>query len=200
MLASINPLGERARGTKFGRTFAWYAAGSVAGGAAIGALMGGIGEGLRATVDLSHSAVAIVIAVACAIGIALDTHVAGLRLLSPRRQVNEDWLSTYRGWLYGVGFGFELGLGVVTVVPTSAVYVMLLLEVLSGSMVHAVLIGVAFGAARALPLLVTRPVRDPDQLRTTLGHVHRYAIPVDLLTRAAVTTLGAVGIVAAVVA
>ena len=34
----------------------------------------------------------------------------------PRRQVDERWLDRYRGWVYGVGYGSQLGLGIVTVV------------------------------------------------------------------------------------
>jgi hypothetical protein len=28
-----------------------------------------------------------------------------------QRQVDERWLTTYRGWVYGAGFGFQLGAG-----------------------------------------------------------------------------------------
>ena len=58
---------------------------------------------------------------------------AGRRLPGPRRQVDERWLHRYRGWVYGAGFGVQLGLGVATVVTTSAVYVMLAAAVLTGT-------------------------------------------------------------------
>ena len=41
----------------------------------------------------------------------------------PRRQVNERWLDEYRGWVYGLGFGAQLGLGVTTVITSAATYV-----------------------------------------------------------------------------
>lgn len=47
-------------------------------------------------------------------GLALDLGLGALRLPGPARQVDEDWLARYRGWVYGAGFGTQLGLGVVT--------------------------------------------------------------------------------------
>jgi len=41
MLASINPLGERARNQRWGVTYAFYLLGSVAGGATLQALVSG---------------------------------------------------------------------------------------------------------------------------------------------------------------
>ena len=37
------------------------------------------------------------------------------------RQVNEAWLSKYRPWVYGGGFGWQIGAGVTTYVMTAAV-------------------------------------------------------------------------------
>src|SRR5918911_3529418 len=128
MLASIPPLGERARGSRWGLTVAFYVAAATAAGAALGAAAGALGslawhgESLRLR--------AAILAGALALGLMLD--VAG-RLPTPRRQVNEDWLREYRGWVYGAGFGGQLGLGVTTIVTTSLVYVTLLAAFLSAS-------------------------------------------------------------------
>src|ERR1700736_2781815 len=153
MLASINPLGERARRTRWGRTAVWYTLGSIAGGLAIGAASGGIGVVLRDLASPTQEVVGLVALVACVAGLVADLGVGGVRLPSWRRQVNEDWLAHYRGWVYGTGFGFQLGAAVATTVTTAAVYVMLVLAVLSGSVAHGLLIGATFGAVRALPLL-----------------------------------------------
>lgn len=52
-------------------------------------------------------------------------------------------------------FGFELGTGMRTYVPSAAPYVLLLVVVLSRpSLIGALLMGLAFGFARALPVLV----------------------------------------------
>lgn len=196
MLASINPLGERARGTKFRRTFGWYLAGSTAGGAVMGALAGLLGLGLYALVEPSTTAVALVVAIACAVGIVLDLRVGGARLPSIRRQVNENWLTRYRGWLYGGGFGFQLGLGVVTIVTTSAVYVLVLLEILTGSVLAGALVGMAFGVTRALPLLVVGTVDEPGDLRRAMRRANELAPVADGIARVSVVALAVTGLVA----
>src|SRR6266542_871057 len=95
MLGSINPLGERARGSRWGVTVAALAVGAVAGGGAIGVVLGGAGHVLLGSV----SPVARVAALAGALvaGAAFDGRRRGLRRPSIRRQVNEDWLGRYRG-------------------------------------------------------------------------------------------------------
>src|SRR6267143_1292208 len=115
MLASIHPLGERARNSRWGITVTAYLLGSAAGGAGAGAAAGWL------------------VATACLLATAVELRAGGLRLPTVRRQVDEDWLARYRGWVYGVGFGFQLGLGAVTIVTTAGVYLAWALALLSGS-------------------------------------------------------------------
>ena len=175
MLASINPLGERARHTRWGRTVAWYMAGSTAGGLVIGAIVGGLGAALRAVASPSTGLVGGLAIAVCVVGLALDLHVGGLAPPSVRRQVNQDWLARYRGWVYGGNFGFQLGLGVVTIVTTSTIYVALALGLLAGSFVGGLAIGGTFGLVRALPILAVRRVQDPAQLREIVGRVQGWS-------------------------
>src|SRR5260370_152347 len=114
MLASIHPLGERARGNRWIVTVAWFVAGSAAGGAAVGGLIGAALSRAGARLD------PLPIAVLCIITSAVEA--SGRAVPSRRRQVNEDWLVRYRGWVYGSGFGFQLGTGLATTVTTPAVY------------------------------------------------------------------------------
>ena len=195
MLASINPLGERARGTKFGRTFAWYLLGSVAGGALVGGLLGLLGAALHDLLEPSSAAIALAVAVVCAVGLIVDLGIGGVRVPSMHRQVNENWLSTYRGWVYGLGFGFQLGLGFATVM-TAAIAVMFALEVLSGSLVAGVVIGVVFGLGRTLPLLLVHRADEPMQLRDVLRRVQALARPAERMTRVAIAVLAVAGLVA----
>jgi MFS family permease len=163
MLASINPLGERARGNRWGWTVGGYTVAAVAAAAALGGALGALG-GL-----VAHGAtwrLPAIGAIALAAGIA-DLAAPG-RLLSPRRQVDEGWLSRYRGWVYGVGFGAQLGVGVVTVVTSATVYAWLAATALSGTPVAGALIGAAFGLARAMPFAAVARVRRPDDLRASL--------------------------------
>lgn len=168
MLASINPLGERARNQRWGVTYAWYLVGSLAGGAALGALAGLAGAGLAALVYPAPRVIAAAVAAACITALALELHVAHLRMPTLRRQVNEDWIGHYRGWVYGLGFGFQLGLAVVTVVTTASVYLTIVLAFLTRSLWGGLVVGAAFGLARALPLLAVVGARAPEQLRQAM--------------------------------
>ena len=165
MLSSITPLGERGRGRRWGTTVTWYVAGSVVGGGVLGGLLGLGGSALPAP-TATH---AVVLAVLCVLGALLDARVGGARLPTLRRQVNEDWLDTYRGWVVGLGYGLQLGLGITTIVTTSTVYLTLVAALLSGSWIAGAAIGVVFGTVRALPLVATRHLVSP----AALGTVHR---------------------------
>src|SRR5687768_16280205 len=111
MLSSITPLGERGRDNRWWLTAAAYITGSIAGGAAMGATLGAFGGLIRwATAGTDpfdgRLPVALLAAVAL-LGVLVDLRVAGLRVPTINRQVDERWLDTYRGWVYGVGYGFQ---------------------------------------------------------------------------------------------
>lgn len=156
MLGSITPLGERSRGRRWGVTVTAFALAAVTAGAAAGAVLGAAGglAGLDAGLRLWLLGAAV--AVAIAVDVAPGLHVPG-----PRRQVNEEWLHRYRGWVYGAGFGLQLGLGVTTIVSTAAVYATAAAAALTGSAAAGAVVGAAFGAARAVTLLAAGRVREP---------------------------------------
>jgi hypothetical protein len=192
MLASITPLGERARGSRWGLTVAFYVAGATGAGAAAGAAAGLAGS-LVWSGDGALDARAAVLGGALAIGAALDL---GGRLPTFRRQVNEDWLREYRGWVYGAGFGGQLGLGVTTIVTTSLVYATLLAAFLSAGAVRGAAIGAAFGFARGATLLAGARVRRPADLVRLHRRIDRWRVPVragTLATQALLAVLLAVG-------
>jgi hypothetical protein len=160
MLASITPLGERGRNSRWWLTVAAHLAGAAVAGAALGALLGLLGTPLPdGRVPLAFAAGLAVV------GALVDARVGGVRLPTVHRQVDDGWLDQYRGWVYGLGFGFQLGLGVTTVVTTPAVYLTLVLALLSGSWPAGLVIGLVFGAGRGLAPLTTRRIRHPEQLR-----------------------------------
>ncbi|MDQ3681092.1 MAG: hypothetical protein M3378_11255 [Actinomycetota bacterium] len=170
MLASIHPLGERARHTTWGITAGAYAIGSTVGGAALAAALGLAGHAMGLVSGHPRGLVLALFVAACAVTLAFDLGVAGLSLPTVRRQVNEDWLALYRGWVYGVGFGFQLGLGIATIVTTATVYLtfaMAFLVGLAGSVGMAATIGAVFGATRAAPILAVARVATPAHLRAT---------------------------------
>lgn len=154
MLTSISPLGEQARGNRWAVTAAAYVAGSLLGGASLGALLGFLGP----------RPLPLAAAAACALAAVAD--LAGL-LPRGHRQVDEDWLTRYRGWVYGLGFGYQLGMGVVTIVTSASTYAALAVALFSGSAWAGAAIGGTFGLVRALPLLTLRRARTPAALRAT---------------------------------
>ncbi len=193
MLSSISPFGERARNSRWWLTVTAYLLGSVAGGATTGLAAGMVGQALLPSLDAR--AALVVLALAAALGVATDLGLGGLRVPSVRRQVNEDWLTTYRGWVYGLGFGYQLGLGLVTIVSTSTVWLTWMAAVLAGSWAAGLAIGATFGAARGAMILVTAPIRDPTSLRALFQVIARQAPAVHRATMvvAALTALTALG-------
>ena len=57
------------------------------------------------------------------LGGAVDSGVLGFAPPFFKRQVNEYWLGRYRAWVYGSGFGWQIGAGVTTYIMTAAVFV-----------------------------------------------------------------------------
>ncbi|MGI8579270.1 MAG: hypothetical protein ACR2K9_01790 [Solirubrobacteraceae bacterium] len=163
MLASITPLGERARRSRWGSTVAAFAIGSTLAGAALGALAGALGSVLLGGAGNDRWRL-LVLAGFVALGLLLDLRVGGLRVPTTRRQVNEDWLVRYRGWVYGAGFGAQLGAGVFTIVTTAAVYLVPLAAFLLGSTGLGLLVGATFGAVRGASILPAARSRDTQGL------------------------------------
>src|SRR3954451_2237562 len=196
MLSSITPLGERGRRRRWGVTVAAYVIASAAGGAAIGAAFGAVGSAVTAVADPSAAATAAVLAALIAAGAAFDLRLLPWPLPTVHRQVNENWLHQYRGWFYGAGFGFQLGLGVVTIVTTFTLYAYLLIAGLSGSVAGGAAVGAAFGLGRAIPLLLGAGVRGADDLRRLHRRLQSSAAPVRRLSLAAmtITALAAVAV------
>src|SRR5262245_49259464 len=168
MLASINPLGERSRNRRWGATMAWYVAGSIAGGVVMGVTFGLLGEGFDALFTREDNVTALLVLGVGLVGLAFDLRLFGWRLPTIIRQVDENWIPRYRAWVYAGGFGFQLGLGVVTVVATSAVYLTWALAALAGSVWGGIVIGATFGAVRAMPMLLVARIDSPGLLRARL--------------------------------
>ena len=165
MLASLTPLGERSRGFSWRVTASAYAVGAIGGAAAAGAALGAIGSLLPGGTGWRSVSLLLVVAAA----LAIDASPLRRRLPVTRRQVNEDWMARYRGWVYGAGFGAQLGVGFTTLVACAAVYATFAAELLSPSPAIGALLGVAFGTVKALSLLPARVGRD----RFSLLALHR---------------------------
>jgi sulfite exporter TauE/SafE len=176
MLASITPLGQRARGFRFWPTATAYILASTLAGASVGALLGALGSPVADRLTVTGRLT--VLGIVAVLGLALDLRWFGLQLPTVRRQVNEDWMTRYRGPVFGAGFGFQLGLGVVTIVTTSLIYLTLVAGLMAGGAAEGMLIGVVFGLARALPILAVSGVRDQASLRGVHASLVRWHGPV----------------------
>ncbi len=179
MLTSINPLGQRGRGHSWGPTMALFTAASVLGGLTTGLALGALGELLSTPVWIG--------AIACAAAVLADL----TRVPSLHRQVDEDWLTRYRRWVYATGFGWQLGTGVVTIVTSAATYAMLVLMVVAG-LPAALLAGAVFGLVRALPLFAARTADTPEGLRALARRLEAGRGTARLVTLATLATGAAV--------
>lgn len=165
MLSSIHPFGERSRNNSFGHTAAAHITGSAFGGAGLGLLAGAVGTLLTWLLDPTSTARSAVVLVS-AVGALFLEATSRERLLPTRtRQVNENWIQSYRGWVYGGGWGAELGFGISTIISTTLVHLLVITMVMLGSFLGALLLGIVFGTARGATVLASRSVDSPERLR-----------------------------------
>jgi hypothetical protein len=170
MLASITPLGERGRNATWGTTVTAFVIGATGAGAVLGALVANLGA---IVVPASADAQVRLLALAAAVAVAIALDSLANTVPGPHRQVNEAWLDEYRGWVYGLGYGAQLGLAVTTVVSSAGTYVALIAAFLAPEPAAGALIMGCFGAIRGLTLLAGVRIRTPPELLSLhrgLGH------------------------------
>lgn len=197
MLSSITPFGERGRGNRWGVTASWFVAGAAAGGVLTGALLGVAGQALGSVVGLRPRLAGVMVLAA----LALVVDVAGRPRLLPgwRRQVDERWMDSYRPWVYGAGWGAQLGAGMLTIVSSAATYLVLSLAILAGSWPAAVALAGTFGLMRGLTLLTGRRLTSPAALQAyhrRLAARRRLAVLAVVMADAAVAVTAAVALAA----
>ena len=108
--------------------------------------------------------------------------------------MNERWLDGYRPWVYGAGFGWQIGAGLATYIMTAAVYLLVVLGAVSGRPWAALALGALFGLVRGLAVLLGRGVTSPSALHAVHRRMARWA-PVSATLTSAVEA--AVALVAA---
>jgi hypothetical protein len=163
MLSTITPLGEAARGNRFRITAAWFILGATLGGAVLGLGAAVLAAFIGATA-LTGTAALVLVVVLAGVAAAADAQVFGFRIRYHTRQVNELWLDDYRSWVYGAGFGFQIGLGFATYIMTSAVVLLVALAALTGDPLTALAIGTLFGFVRGLGVLPGARFTTPAKL------------------------------------
>jgi hypothetical protein len=205
MLSQLTPVGEASRGYRYRTTAAWFIAGALVGGAMLGGLMAALAAAVSA-LGASSAALLGVAAALAVLAAAVDSGVLGVLPPFLHRQVNEYWLGRYRAWVYGSGFGWQIGTGLTTYIMTAAVFLTIALGGLSASPWAAFLVGIVFGLARGLAVLLTARLRTTAELfalhrrfDALTEPVRRAVIGVQLVV--AVIAVGAAwGVLAAVVA
>jgi hypothetical protein len=165
MLASITPLSEAGRGHRYRTTAAWFVVGSTVGGAMLGLLVAGLALAVGAlSLDADHT---IVLALgATGLALASDLNLGGFHLPVHHRQVNERWLDQFRPWVYGGGFGWQIGTGLATYIMTAGVYLLMALAALTGKPWLGLVCGLVFGVTRGLSVLLGRHITSTETLRT----------------------------------
>jgi hypothetical protein len=168
MLASITPLSQRGRGHGYRYTATWFVVGGILGGATLGAGMAALSLGTR-SLSLTPTEVAAILLALSVVAVASDVGLGGFELPVHHRQVNERWLDQYRAWVYGAGFGWQIGTGLATYIMTASVYLMIALCVLVGHPWFAFACGALFGSVRGCAVLLGRGIVSTG----TLGAFHR---------------------------
>ncbi|CAN5747902.1 hypothetical protein BH23ACT2_BH23ACT2_18390 [soil metagenome] len=168
MLSSITPMTEAGRGNRFSVTAVWFVLGGIVGGLSLGALAAGAAAGLAALelTATTRVGVAAAVAMVCA---SIDLGIFGIDLPIFKRQVNDAWLRRYRSWVYGSGFGWQIGFGVATYIMTAGVLLTVALAVLTASPVQAIAIGLVFGLVRGSAVYLGRSATSP----AALGQIHQ---------------------------
>ena len=171
----------------------------------LGGVMALLAAGVAAFDVTAATALGLVAGLAI-VGAAVDAGVLGVSPPFFLRQVNEDWLGRYRAWVYGSGFGWQVGAGVTTYIMTAAVFLTIAMGALTAGPIAALSLGILFGLVRGLAVLLTSRLHTTAQLFEfhrrfdALGEPVRRAVIVVQLAVAIVAIGAAFGVVAALVA
>ena len=132
---------------------ATFALGALAGGAVTFTALAGLGALLGGAGSAAALVTAATVALSCAFG-----ELMGVRVVPQiRRQVPESWRRTMPLPLAAGLYGVLLGLGFTTFVLTLAVWALAGVSVALGDPLAGLLIGLGFGAGRALPVVLMAP-------------------------------------------
>jgi hypothetical protein len=163
MLSQLTPVGEASRGYRYRTTAMWFIVGAVVGGATLGAVMAVLAVAVSAVGATATTLLGVAAGLAV-LGAAVDSGLLGFAPPFFKRQVNEYWLARYRAWVYGSGFGWQIGAGVTTYIMTAAVFLTIAIGALTAGPWAAFGIGVCFGTVRGLAVLLTARRRTTAEL------------------------------------
>jgi hypothetical protein len=171
MLASITPLSESGRGHRYRATASWFLTGSTIGGATLGAVIALVTLAVDAFSLTPHEVLVVALG-ASALALTSDADLGGFHLPVHHRQVNERWLDRFRPWVYGAGFGWQIGTGLATYIMTAGLYLLIVLAALTGKPWLGLVFGAGFGLVRGLSVFLGRSITSTEHLRAF--HVRFY--------------------------
>ena len=152
MVGQIGPLVQVGRRRT---ALALHVLGGVSGGAAIGVLLGFAGLLLRAALgDTLDTIFLVAVPAALVYTASVDLWLLPVRQITPERQTPSSWPCSLGHYPGIFAWGFDLGLGISTRIPYQTLIVVPLAAVLAGDLAKAVVLTAAYGAARALAVVV----------------------------------------------
>ena len=196
MLSVITPLQEQGRGNRFRATALWFLLGATVGGAMLGGLMAVLAAGwesLGANVEVAL----VVTTFAALVAVVSDGKLFGFQLPGHDRQVNERWLDQYRSWVYGGGFGWQIGIGFATYIMTAGLYFLVLVAAVGASTSGALILGTVFGLVRGLAVFAAREVTSLGALNDLHRRFEQWRQPVRKITIAVIALVGSIAGLAA---
>jgi hypothetical protein len=177
MIATIGPLVQEAR-RQWWQSTLLFVLGSAAGGAVTFGLLGCLGQ---FTLGEIRPAVLWTGFAAAAYMFALQ-ELGSIKWALPgtTRSVPKNWWEDLGPSKGALAYGIGLGLGITTVVPFASFYSLALWAVLSANAEYAVALGLAYGVARALPVLlagvVLAPRRRVPDPRATVARIAEWGL------------------------
>ena len=152
MVGQIGPLVQVGRRRT---ALALHVLGGVAGGAAIGVLLGFAGLLLRAAVgDALDTVFLVAVPAALVYAASVDLGLLPVPEITSERQTPSSWPCSLGHYPGIFAWGLDLGLGISTRIPYQSLLVVPLAALLVGDLGKAVAITAAYGAARALAVVV----------------------------------------------
>lgn len=158
LVTTVHPLAERARGRSWAPTAVWFVIATIATATIGGSMLAALGSVLPIPTNVTVTATALVLLTAGLLDLVVGAPP------TTTRQLNENWLTTYRGWVIGLGYGSQLGSGFATVVPSWTGYAIAPVLLLAGEPVAGAILGTAFGLGRVLAVAPSTKIRDRSAL------------------------------------
>ncbi|HKZ19870.1 MAG TPA: hypothetical protein VJQ57_07160 [Acidimicrobiia bacterium] len=196
MLSVITPLQEQGRGNRFRATALWFLLGATVGGAMLGGLMAVLAAGWKGLGASVEEALAIT-TFATLVAVVSDGKLFGFQLPGHDRQVNERWLDQYRSWVYGGGFGWQIGVGFATYIMTAGLYLLVLVAAVGASISGALILGTVFGLVRGLAVFAAREVSSLAALNDLHRRFEQWRQPVRKITIGVIALIGLIAGLAA---